>query len=103
MTAGGLCTFEQAESILRLGQADVIASARQSLADPDWWLKMQLGRGEEIRRCQFTNYCEGLDRMHKEVTCKLWDKAFDADDPAVTRSSDGKRRLLPPPWKRSRD
>jgi len=101
VTAGGICHFEQAEAILQDGGADLVAAARQSLADPDWWLKMRLGRGDEIRRCIFTNYCEGLDQKHKEVTCQLWDREFatpDADD--TPRSSDGKRRLVPPPWAR---
>ncbi|MFY9610326.1 MAG: NADH:flavin oxidoreductase, partial [Blastocatellia bacterium] len=74
VTSGGISTFEQAEDILRSGEADIIGAARQSLADPDWFLKIRLGRGEEVRRCVFTNYCEGLDQMHKQVTCKLWDR-----------------------------
>ncbi|MCK5943477.1 MAG: NADH:flavin oxidoreductase, partial [Planctomycetes bacterium] len=82
VTAGGICHFEQAEAILQDGEADVVAAARQSLADPDWWLKMRLGRGAEVRRCIFTNYCEGLDQKHKEVTCQLWDRDFDAPDGA---------------------
>ncbi len=102
IAAGGICTFDQAETILERGEADAIAAARQSLADPDWWQKMRLGRGAEIRRCIYTNYCEGLDQKHKQVTCQLWDRDFDADEgpaaPAVTRSNDGKRRLLPPRW-----
>lgn len=99
VTAGGICDFAQAEAILQRGEADVIAAARQSLADPDWWQKMRLGRGAEVRRCKFTNYCEGLDQKHKEVTCQLWDRDFTtADAASVARSADGKRRLLPPPW-----
>lgn len=99
ITAGGICHFEQAEAILQTGSADLIAAARQSLADPDWWLKMRLGRGSEVRRCIFTNYCEGLDQKHKEVTCQLWDRDFEAPDAAtVSRSIDGKRRLVPPRW-----
>ena len=99
VAAGGICHFDQAEAVLQSGQADVIAAARQSLADPDWWKKMRSGRGEEVRRCIYTNYCEGLDQKHKEVTCQLWDREFDADDAAsVTRSKDGKRRLVPPRW-----
>ncbi|MBX3462714.1 MAG: NADH:flavin oxidoreductase [Planctomycetes bacterium] len=99
VTAGGICDFAQAEAILQAGHADLIAAARQSLADPDWWRKMRLGRGAEIRRCKFTNYCEGLDQRHKEVTCQLWDRDFAAaDGDRVPRSADGKRRLLPPPW-----
>jgi 2,4-dienoyl-CoA reductase-like NADH-dependent reductase (Old Yellow Enzyme family) len=98
VTAGGVCTFAQAEAILRQGHADVVASARQSLADPDWWSKMRTGRGGEIRRCEFTNYCEGLDQRHQAVTCKLWDKVFADDEGEVPRSADGRRRLTPPAW-----
>ena len=101
VTAGGICDFAQAEAILQRGDADLIAAARQSLADPDWWEKMRLGRGAEVRRCKFTNYCEGLDQKHKEVTCQLWDREFATNDAAtVARSVDGKRRLLAPPWPR---
>jgi dimethylglycine catabolism A len=99
VAAGGICEFAQAEDLLARGEADFIASARQSLADPDWFEKIRQGRGSEIRRCEFTNYCEALDQQHKQVTCKLWDReALDAPD--VTLASDGKRRLLAPPWKR---
>ena len=80
------------------GEADVAAAARQSLADPDWFRKARLGRGAEIRRCVFTNYCEGLDQRHRQVTCKLWDRAFDRGDGSVAISSDGKRRLVAPEW-----
>lgn len=99
--AGGIAGFELAERALREGECDLVAAARQSLADPDWWLKMELGRGDEVRRCEFTNYCEGLDQKHKQVTCKLWDRDFERPDPqssAIARSSDGKRRLVPPAW-----
>lgn len=84
VATGGISTFEQAEEILRLGQADIVGMARQALADPDWFMKVRLGRGDEVRRCTYTNYCEALDQAHKPVTCKLWDK--------------GRRILEPPPW-----
>ncbi|HVF27338.1 MAG TPA: hypothetical protein VM943_03785, partial [Pyrinomonadaceae bacterium] len=95
IASGGLATFDQCEQILQHGEADIIGAARQSLADPDWFLKMKLGRGEEIRRCTYTNYCEGLDQAHKQVTCKLWDRV-NLDEPGVKLSDDGRRRLLPP-------
>ncbi len=98
VTSGGITTFEQAESILARGEADCVAAARQSLADPDWFRKIRLGWGHLVRRCEFTNYCEGLDQRHKQVTCKLWDRMLDPADPTVTLASDGKRRLLPPSW-----
>jgi 2,4-dienoyl-CoA reductase-like NADH-dependent reductase (Old Yellow Enzyme family) len=95
--AGGICSFDQAEAALADGDADVVAAARQSLADPDWWAKMQLGRGAEVRRCTYTNYCEGLDQMHKQVTCQLWDR-LGLDEPGVTLAREGNRRLVPPAW-----
>jgi 2,4-dienoyl-CoA reductase-like NADH-dependent reductase (Old Yellow Enzyme family) len=95
VTSGGIAMFEQAEAILRRGEADIIAAARQSLADPDWFLKMRTGRGDETRRCVFTNYCEGLDQMHKQVTCKLWDRVH-LDERGISMSDDGRRRLVAP-------
>jgi 2,4-dienoyl-CoA reductase-like NADH-dependent reductase (Old Yellow Enzyme family) len=97
--AGGICEFAQAEAVLANGEADFVASARQSLADPDWFQKMRTGRGADVRRCEFTNYCEALDAQHKQVTCKLWDRA-ELDAPDVTLSNDGKRRLIAPKWRR---
>jgi 2,4-dienoyl-CoA reductase-like NADH-dependent reductase (Old Yellow Enzyme family) len=99
VAAGGINSFELAEGILTRGEADIIGAARQSLADPDWFLKMRLGRGEEIRRCKFTNYCEALDTKHKQVTCQLWDRT-ELDEPDVPLSHDGRRRLVAPTWRR---
>jgi 2,4-dienoyl-CoA reductase-like NADH-dependent reductase (Old Yellow Enzyme family) len=101
--AGGMNSFELCERALSEGDCDLVGAARQSLADPDWWRKMELGLGTDIRRCAYTNYCEGLDQKHAQVTCRLWDRDFSAPDPGggkPARSSDGKRRLLPPPWER---
>jgi 2,4-dienoyl-CoA reductase-like NADH-dependent reductase (Old Yellow Enzyme family) len=97
VAAGGVGTFELAEEILRRGEADIVGAARQSLADPDWFLKTLAGRGADVRRCTYTNYCEALDQSHKQVTCKLWDRKGLAE-PGVALSSDGRRRLLPPSW-----
>ncbi|MFT7622913.1 MAG: 2,4-dienoyl-CoA reductase-like NADH-dependent reductase (Old Yellow Enzyme family) [Myxococcota bacterium] len=82
--AGGIGTFAQAEAILQSEQGDIIAAARQSIADPDWWAKMRAGRGNEIRRCIYTNYCEALDQKHQKVVCQLWGKRH--------------KRLTAPPW-----
>lgn len=95
VAAGGICEFAQAEQILERDEADFVASARQTLADPDWFDKIRTGRGDQIRRCEFTNYCEALDQQHKQVTCKLWDRE-QLDAPDVTLASDGKRRLIAP-------
>ena len=94
---GGVHNFEFAEKMLADDVCDIVGSARQTLADPDWFLKTKLGLGEQVRVCEFTNYCEGLDQKHKTVTCQLWDKEG-LDDPGVRKTADGKRRLTPPEW-----
>lgn len=96
VVTGGICSFTQAEGLLEDGTADVIGAARQSLADPDWWRKMALGRGHEVRRCKYTNYCEGLDQKHKQVTCQLWDRLELGE--GVAMAHDGRRRMVAPPW-----
>src|ERR1041384_7837247 len=97
VAAGGISTFEEAEEVLRRGQADIVGMARQALADPDWFIKVKLGRGDEVRRCTYTNYCEALDQAHRPVTCKLWDRV-DLDEPGIATVDDGRRRLEPPRW-----
>ena len=82
VATGGISTFEQAEEILKLGLADIVGMARQALADPDWFVKVKLGRGSEVRRCTYTNYCEALDQAHRPVTCKLWDRV-ELDEPEL--------------------
>jgi dimethylglycine catabolism A len=95
--AGGIHNFEMAEQAIVEGVCDVVAAARQSLADPDWFLKLSLGMGEHMRVCQFTNYCEGLDQKHKQVTCKLWDRA-EIGGGEEGLSTDRRRRLTAPEW-----
>jgi 2,4-dienoyl-CoA reductase-like NADH-dependent reductase (Old Yellow Enzyme family) len=96
--AGGVHNFEFAEALIADGACDIVGAARQSLADPDWALKIALGMGAAVRTCEFTNYCEGLDQKHKQVTCQLWDKEGVAE-PGVALAKDGKRRLVAPEWR----
>ncbi|NUP14114.1 MAG: NADH:flavin oxidoreductase [Polyangiaceae bacterium] len=99
VVAGGIGEFGLAESILERGHGDVIAAARQSLCDPDWFLKLREGRGGDVRRCIYSNYCEGLDQKHRKVTCQLWDREA-LDEPGVSTTDNGRRRLVAPPWRR---
>ena len=100
VATGGITTFEQAEAILQSGDADIAGLARQALADPDWFVKVRTGHGEQVRRCTYTNYCEALDQAHRQVTCKLWDRK-QLDEPDIKMAADGRRRLLAPPWETS--
>ena len=97
IVTGGIHGFDQAEALLAEEKADVVGLARQSLADPDWFEKVRLGHGAEVRVCEYTNYCEALDQKHHQVTCQLWDRER-LDEPGVAKSKDGKRRLVPPAW-----
>jgi len=97
IVTGGIHGFDQAEALLAEEKADVVGLARQSLADPDWFEKVRLGHGAEVRVCEYTNYCEALDQKHHQVTCQLWDRER-LDEPGVAKSKDGKRRLIPPAW-----
>jgi 2,4-dienoyl-CoA reductase-like NADH-dependent reductase (Old Yellow Enzyme family) len=97
VVAGGMHGFEMAEAVLAEGQADIIGLARQSLADPDWFIKVRSGKGGEVRVCTYSNYCEGLDQKHKQVTCKLWDRD-ELDEADVPMAADGKRRMIAPAW-----
>jgi len=95
IVSGGVHGFDQAENVLATETADVVALARQSLADPDWFTKVLSGAGAAVRICEYTNYCEALDQKHKQVTCKLWDR-IDLEEPDILKSADGKRRLSAP-------
>ena len=94
---GGVHNFAMAEAMLARGDCDIVGTARQSLADPDWALKTALGLGDQVRLCEYTNYCEGLDQKHKQVTCQLWDREA-LDEAGIRFSSNGKRRLVAPAW-----
>jgi 2,4-dienoyl-CoA reductase-like NADH-dependent reductase (Old Yellow Enzyme family) len=94
---GGIHNFEMAEAMLAAEVCDIVGAARQSLADPDWFRKLACGRGREVRVCEFTNYCEGLDQKHKPVTCQLWDRDG-LDEPGVKRTPDNRRRLVAAAW-----
>ena len=96
VAAGGIHNFDQAQAVIASSAGDIVGFARQALADPDWFEKVRQGRGEEVRLCEYTNYCEGLDQKHKQVTCKLWDRIDDGKP--CTKTHDGKRRLLAPDW-----
>jgi 2,4-dienoyl-CoA reductase-like NADH-dependent reductase (Old Yellow Enzyme family) len=98
VVAGGIHNFEQAEAALAQGEGDIVGLARQAMADPDWFEKVRTGCGNEVRLCEYTNYCEGLDQKHKMVTCQLWDR-LDLEASNAPRTPDGKRRTVAPAWK----
>ena len=99
VAVGGIHNFEQAEQVLASGEGDIAGLARQALADPDWFEKVRSGRGDEVRLCLYTNYCEALDQRHRQVTCELWDRE-NLHEKEIAMSRDGKRRLVAPRWEK---
>jgi 2,4-dienoyl-CoA reductase-like NADH-dependent reductase (Old Yellow Enzyme family) len=92
VTAGKIHAFDQAESILSAGRADLIGMARALLADPDLPRKWRAAAQADARACVFCPYCEDEDQHHRVVTCTLWPK-----DPR-----DHRRRLIPAAWQPGR-
>jgi 2,4-dienoyl-CoA reductase-like NADH-dependent reductase (Old Yellow Enzyme family)/thioredoxin reductase len=58
----GAITLEEAENAISLGKIDIIALARQLMADPETANKLEQGREEEIRPCIRCNTC--ISRSH---------------------------------------
>jgi 2,4-dienoyl-CoA reductase (NADPH2) len=65
IAVGKIATRETAESILRQGQADLIALGRPLIADPDWPRKVLEGRESEIIPCVWENLGCLQNSIHK--------------------------------------
>jgi len=89
VASGKIVTFEQAEGVLRRGQADLVGMARALLADPDLPLKWRAAAEAQVRACVFCPFCEQEDQRHRVVTCTLWPKD----------AADHRRRLTPAVWR----
>jgi mycofactocin system FadH/OYE family oxidoreductase 2 len=78
-----------AERVLAEGQADMIGVVRGQIADPDWAIKAQEGRTEEIRYCIACNQnCYGRVGLNKTIGC--------VQNPFVGHEdSEGERHLRP--------
>ena len=72
VASGKIHTFEQAESLLHAGAADLIGMARALLADPDLPRKWRAQADAAARACVFCPFCEEEDQHHRVVTCTLW-------------------------------
>lgn len=62
---GRIHSPEQADAVIRSGQADAIVMGRPMLADPEWARKAQAGQGDAIRRCISCENC--IDSMNRQV------------------------------------
>jgi 2,4-dienoyl-CoA reductase-like NADH-dependent reductase (Old Yellow Enzyme family)/thioredoxin reductase len=68
---GAIMDPELAVQILEEGKADIIASARSFLADPDWPNKVRTGRRSEITPCLRCLECFGQELQFHRVGCSV--------------------------------
>ncbi|MFC2042069.1 FAD-dependent oxidoreductase [Chloroflexota bacterium] len=72
MAAGKLDLPELAEEVVEEGKADIIVLARGLLADPDWPVKVQEGKIEDIRPCIGCHRaCSGRTNENKPLSCAV--------------------------------
>lgn len=69
IAVGRIQTRSVAERILEEGKADLLAIARQLLADPFWPKKLQEGRENEVVLCTYCNFCAQQMRAGKPIAC----------------------------------
>lgn len=90
ITTGKIPTAEVAEGILQSERADLIGMARTLLADPDWPVKVRMGREDKVFRCIYGNVCKALDENFQRVVCVYWPRTR----PQAPTSQD----TVPPQW-----
>ncbi len=92
VASGKIWDPDHAEGIVR-DKADMVAMARQLLADPDWPKKVRAGRRDRVVFCEYGNVCKALDENFQRVRCTLWPRDA-AHAPQSQKSDDAP----PPSW-----
>ena len=60
-----------AEQIIKEGKTDMVTLGRQLITDPDWPIKVQEGRIEDITMCVKCNVCLGRFNRGLQIRCPL--------------------------------
>jgi 2,4-dienoyl-CoA reductase-like NADH-dependent reductase (Old Yellow Enzyme family)/thioredoxin reductase len=71
VAVGRINNPETAETVLRNGDADIVAVGRGLLADPDFPRKALKGQWEDIRQCVACNECMSLAFRQRDVACLI--------------------------------
>ena len=71
VTVGGIYKVKEMENIISTGQADMVAMARQLIADPYLPRKANLGRDDEIRPCLRCYVCQEGIRETNLMKCAV--------------------------------
>ncbi len=69
LLVGRITQPDVAEELLEAGDGDAICLARQLFTDPEWAIKAQEGREEDIRRCVAANHCWRNAATGQRVQC----------------------------------
>lgn len=69
--SGGYQEPDEMERVLEEGYADLVSVGRGQFTDPDYYLKIQEERGEDIRPCLRCNRCHGRRRAPWTSVCSV--------------------------------
>jgi 2-enoate reductase len=95
ITVGRLPYPELAEKVLREKKADFVAIGRGLLADPEWPLKAQEGRFEDIRPCiGCHDACMGRITTGKSLSCTVNPACGNERELEITRAERPKSVLI---------
>jgi len=91
VTSNRINTPEKAEEVLARGDADLISMARPFLADPEFVVKAQGGRGSEINTCIACNQaCLDHVFQHKVASCLVNPRACHETEIQINKASTAK-------------
>lgn len=92
ITSNRINTPEVAEDILAKGWADIVSMGRPMLADPEFVVKAQSGRTDEINTCIGCNQaCLDHTFQHKRVSCLVNPRACHETEINITPAAQQKR------------
>jgi len=87
ITAGKIPMPDFAEEIIKEEKADLIGLGRPLLCDPDWVIKAQEGKEEEIVKCIYCNHCSEVNDLMILTNCIQWPKdAVNAPSPFLPKN-----------------
>ena len=85
---------DEMENLLRLGWADLVSLARQSLADAEWPNKVREARFEDIRHCVACNECLDITVIkEKPIICLVNPRQSTANEVAEPAKAAEKKRI----------
>jgi len=93
-TVGALTDPAMMEEIIASGQADIVALARQSIADPYFPKKARENRVDDIDKCLRCTECFGGAGGQRRLRCSINPVIGHEVDEKMTRPADEKKRVL---------